>query len=285
MLSQSLVYNFGGVLSREEARLSHLKPSEIATYRKDGYVVPAFRLAPAKLSRLRVALDSVLAANEGVRPEKLVSVHINGRNAEGVVGDDAFLEMAHDPEILNMVESVLGPDIILWGCQAFCKPGRDGLEVPWHQDGQYWPIRPLANCTVWIAIDDSVAENGCLRVAAGSHHGETLYQHERDDRERITLTQAVTPQTLERFEARDVELEAGQMSLHDVYLLHGSKANTSPHRRAGLAIRYMPATSLFDRSMFERSSASGFTVDFSTRPLWLMRGEDRTGKNDFSIGH
>lgn len=74
------------------------------------------------------------------------------------------------------------------------------------------------------------------------------------------------------------------MSLHDVYLIHGSNPNRSPRRRAGLAIRYMPATSLFDRSRTADASA-GYVVDFSNRPIWLVRGKDRTGRNDFAAGH
>ena len=85
--------------------------------------------------------------------------------------------------------------------------------------------------------------------------------------------------------ALDIELAPGQMSLHDVHLVHGSNANHSPRRRAGIAIRYMPASSLFDRGLMVRSAASGYTVDFTTRPIWLLRGVDRTGRNDFSIGH
>ena len=75
------------------------------------------------------------------------------------------------------------------------------------------------------------------------------------------------------------------MSLHDVYLVHGSNPNRSEKRRAGLAIRYMPATSVFERNLISRSASSGFTVDFSTRPLWLLRGEDKTRSNDFDVGH
>ena len=71
------------------------------------------------------------------------------------------------------------------------------------------------------------------------------------------------------------------MSMHDVYLIHGSNPNPSPRRRAGVAIRYMPATSLFDRGLKERSAISGYTVDFGNRPIWLLRGQDRTGRNDF----
>ena len=265
--------------------MAALTSQEVATYHRDGYVVPAFSLSEEKLAGLRQALDAVIADNPDVRPEKLVSVHIEGRNDEGVVGNRSFLDIARDPDILDLVEQIIGPDIILWGCQAFCKPGGDGLEVPFHQDGQYWPIRPLATCTVWIAIDDSVVENGCLRVVAGSHEPKSVVTHVDDSRENLTLTQAVEASALDGADIRDVELKAGQMSLHDVYLVHGSNPNHSDKRRAGLAIRYMPATSVFERNLISRSASSGFTVDFSTRPLWLLRGEDKTRSNDFDVGH
>lgn len=265
--------------------MNKLKPAESQQYESDGFVIPSFRLSENKLTELRDSLDQLLADNPLVRPEKLVNAHVVNHNAEGVKGVEAFLEVAHDSDILDLVESVLGPDIVLWGCHAFCKPAGDGMEVPWHQDGQYWPIRPLANCTVWIAIDDSVQENGCLRVIRGSHRNETIFEHHRDDRERLTLTDAVDSRYIEDSKIVDVELEAGQMSMHDVYMIHGSNPNRSARRRAGLAIRYMPASSVFERSVIEPGDAAGFQVDFSKRPLWLVRGRDVSGQNDFNVGH
>jgi len=265
--------------------MASLTPSEIRQYRDLGYVVPGFRLGPERLESLREALEGVIAANPGVRPERLVSVHIAGRNAEGVVGDARFLELARDPALVDMVSQVIGPDIVLWGCQGFCKPAGDGMAVPWHQDGHYWPIRPLATCTVWVALDESTAENGCLRVIAGSHRDRRLLEHERDDGEGLVLNRKVLDSELDEAAAVDVELDAGQLSLHDIYMIHGSNRNRSGKRRAGVAIRYMPATSHFDRSLYRPSERSGYRVDFSTRPLWLLRGVDRSGRNDFRIGH
>jgi hypothetical protein len=262
-----------------------LSPAEIDGYREDGYVIPEFRLPPGRVSKLRGALDRVIAANPDKRPEQLVSIHIDGKNAEGVCGDSEFLTVSRDPAILDMVEQCIGPDIVLWGCQAFCKPPGDGMEVPWHQDGHYWPIRPLATCTVWIAIDDSVVENGCLRVIPGSHRERTLWGHERQDRSDIVLNQSVADERFDESTAEDVELQAGQMSLHDVYLAHGSNPNRSTRRRAGLAIRYMPGTSLFDREPEAAGENAGYPVHFTSRPIWLVRGEDRTGQNVFEIGH
>ena len=56
----------------------------------------------------------------------------------------------------------------------FAKPAGTGRKVPWHQDGEYWPLKPLSTCTVWIAIDDSHQDNGCLNVIPGSHKNPTL---------------------------------------------------------------------------------------------------------------
>lgn len=265
--------------------MARLAQSEIDSYQENGFVVPKFRLSGEKLEKLQAALDATLRDNAEIRPEKLVSVHIAGQNREGVVGHSAFLDLAHDQDILDLVSAVLGEDLILWGCQVFCKPAGDGLEVPWHQDGQYWPIRPLANCSVWLALDDSKIENGCLRVIPGSHKKAELFPHILETRGNLTLNQRVDDASFAVETAADVELEAGQMSLHDVYMIHGSNPNTSSKRRAGVVLRYMPATSHFKRDMYDTTDKNGFLVDFSTRPLWLVRGQDRTGKNDFNTGH
>lgn len=265
--------------------MTGLSARELSTYKQQGYVVPSFKLSDGEIQTLRETVDSLITNNPDTRPEHLVNAHIARKNAEGVTGAEDILELARHPGILDQVESVLGPDIILWGCQLFCKPAGDGMEVPWHQDGQYWPIRPLANCTVWIAVDDSLVDNGCLRVIPGSHKKNELFDHRTDDRERLTLTQTVDDKDMAGATPADVELRAGEMSLHDVYLIHGSNENNSSRRRAGIAIRYMPATSVFHRDLIKPSDAAGFKVDFSQRPLWLLRGRDTSGENDFAVGH
>jgi len=272
--------------------MAALSDAERASYARDGYVVPSWRLPPGRVEAMRTALAHLIAANPGIRPEKLVSAHIEGRgaaggarNAEGVAGSRAFLELARDPELVELVSGVIGEDVILWGCQVFCKPGGDGLETPFHQDGHYWPIRPLATCTVWLALDASTRENGCLRVVPGSHRGRKLFAHLREDRQDLVLTQRIHDPAFHEADAVDIELQPGQMSLHDVYMIHGANANRSPKRRAGVAIRYMPGTSVFERGLIAPGDASGYRVDFSTRPLWLLRGQDRTGRNDFRAGH
>lgn len=265
--------------------MARLSESERDRYQRDGYVIPEWRLPDEWVRRLQAALDRLIADNPGVRPEKLVSAHIEGRNDEGVTGSQVFLDLAMHPDIVDLAAAVIGPDVILWGCHVFCKPPQDGFETPWHQDGHYWPIRPLATCTVWVALEDSDTDNGCLRVIPGSHAGQRLHPHLHEDRTDLTLNQRMADGAFDEVEAVDLVLAPGQMSLHDVYMVHGASANRSQRRRTGVALRYMPGSSLFDRTLRPVEGQSGVPVSFATRPLWLLRGVDRTGGNDFRIGH
>lgn len=266
----------------DTARLSE---DEIAHYHREGWVVPRFRLPADEVRALATALDELIAANPGVRPEKLVSAHIEGDNGEGVRGSAKFLELARDPRIVELVSGVIGEDVILWGCHVFSKPAGDGYETPWHQDGHYWPIRPLATCTVWVALEPSTRANGCLRVIPRSHRDKVLHPHLHEDRNDLTLSQRMADGIFDERDAVDIELEPGQMSLHDVYMIHGARPNRSTQRRTGAALRYMPSTSVFERDIRPADGKSGVSVNFAQRPLWLLRGVDRSGRNDFEIGH
>jgi ectoine hydroxylase-related dioxygenase (phytanoyl-CoA dioxygenase family) len=265
--------------------MARLSPDEIAHYQREGWVIPEFRLPPRRVAQMHDALNELIHCNPGVRPEKLVSAHIEGDNGEGVRGNRQFLDLAMDPEIVELVSSVIGEDVILWGCHVFCKPASEGFETPWHQDGHYWPIRPLATCTVWVALEPSTLANGCLRVIPRSHRGGVLHPHLHEDRQDLTLNQRMAAGSFDEAEAVDLELQPGQMSLHDVYMIHGARANTSNQRRTGVALRYMPSTSVFERDLRPADGKTGVAVNFAQRPLWLLRGVDRSGRNDFEIGH
>ena len=120
--------------------MAHLTADEREHYAHQGYVVPGWRLPQARVEAMRSALDRLIADNPGVRPEKLVSAHIEGGGkTEGVRGNRAFLELAMDPELVELIADAIGGDVILWGCQVFCKPGGDGYETG------HWNL-PVAYC-------------------------------------------------------------------------------------------------------------------------------------------
>jgi ectoine hydroxylase-related dioxygenase (phytanoyl-CoA dioxygenase family) len=124
-----------------------------------------------------------------------------------------------------------------------------------------------------------------LRVIPASHRDHVLHEHLHEDRQDLVLNQRMAAGTFDEDQAVDLELQPGQMSMHDVYMIHGAKANTSTQRRTGVALRFMPGSSLFDRDLRPMDGKTGVPVSFGTRPLWLLRGEDRTGRNDFQVGH
>ena len=265
--------------------MAHLHPDEVDHYQREGWVIPRWQLPAHQVASMVDALEQLLRDNPGVRPEKLVSAHVEGDNGEGVRGSRAFLDLARDREIVDLVSGVVGDDVILWGCHVFCKPAGIGYETPWHQDGHYWPIRPLATCTAWVALEPSTEENGCLRVIPGSHRDHQLHEHLHEDRQDLTLQQRLAAGSFDEGSAVSLQLQPGQMSLHDVYMIHGAAANTSTQRRTGVALRYMPATSHFDRSLRPVDGKTGVAVNFGQRPLWLVKGRDVCGRNDFAVGH
>ena len=255
--------------------LSALTEAETSAYHRDGFIIPRWRFPREDVTRMLDAVDRVIASNPDHRPEQLVCPHIPGGATKPIAGDhcDDFLDFGSNPGLATVLRQLAGPNVLMWGSQLFCKPPSIGMAIPWHQDGEYWPIRPLANVSAWIAIDPVTRENGCLRVIPGSHK-EGLRPHVLDDRENLALDQTVAPEHLDQDRAVDLELEPGQMVLFDVFLMHGSNANTSGKRRAGLVYRYMPSTSLFDRSMPDKTLSSGHHVMYQKRPVYQVLGDD-----------
>ncbi|MEQ8660987.1 MAG: phytanoyl-CoA dioxygenase family protein [Gammaproteobacteria bacterium] len=263
-----------------------LAPEEIAAYARDGQLTPAWRLPDDLLARMQTALARLVALHAPAPPDFIPLPHVAPEHGDATATALAreFFELVTHPLLLDLVEPLIGPDIILWTSAVFCKPPATGLEVPWHQDGQYWPIRPRATVTAWIALDDVDAGNGCMRVIPGSHRmGE--FSHARSTRDDLVLNNVLDDPRIDLDRARDVVLAAGQVSLHDVDLVHGSQPNTSGRRRAGFAVRYMPATSRYDRSIDPGQASNSVPLEFARRPIWLVRGHDRDGGNDFTTGH
>lgn len=250
-----------------------LTREQIATYHEKGYVVPDYRLSKKTLESIRRDHNRLLAAHPDFRD-----------NCSALLSHDmAFLNYARDPHILDMVEQLIGPDIALWNMSFFAKPAVNGKKTPFHQDGEYWPIRPIATCTVWIAVDDATPENGCLKLIAGSHKNKRLMTHEQKNDPELTLQQELLPGEFDENATEDLVIEAGQMSLHDVFLAHGSEINSSDKPRRGMTLRLMPTTSVYDRAVAQEMYESRRGNNLANHSVFLMRGVDRSGKNDFRV--
>ena len=249
-----------------------LSQRQVDEYHEKGFVIPNYRLPERDLKKISDISN------------KLVEEYSEFRDYCPTVlaFETGFLQFARIQEILDMVQQILGPNFALWNSSFFSKPAINGKATPWHQDGEYWPIRPMATCSVWLAIDEASEENGCLRYIPGSHKDQRALEHSTNMSEELTLNQELLPCEFDESQAFSLELEAGQMALHDSFIVHGSGVNKSSKSRRGMTLRYMPTTSVFDRKLAEKMS-SKTTLGHVDRTLFLMRGFDVSGKNDFRI--
>jgi non-haem Fe2+, alpha-ketoglutarate-dependent halogenase len=148
-------------------------------------------------------------------------------------------EIVINPRVLDAVEGLLGPNLLAWNSNWFTKMPSEKSFVSWHQDGTYWKLNPPTVVTAWVALSPSVASNGCMRVIPGTHTQPMIPQRETYLPENaLSRGQEIAVEVDEK-QAVDLNLRPGEMSLHHIWIIHGSNANTTKETpRIGIAIRY-----------------------------------------------
>ncbi|MBI2298880.1 MAG: phytanoyl-CoA dioxygenase family protein [Armatimonadetes bacterium] len=207
-----------------------LTPEQIERFNREGFLFP-----------FRVFDDDETLANRRYFDRLLGQVTSDGRDSYSINGFHArcaaLWDLCREPRIVDLVEDLLGPNLVAWGTHYFAKLPGDGRAVSWHQDASYWPLTPAKTVTVWLAIDDSDRGNAAMKVLPGTHALGHLTFRESAPEEHNVLNQTVVD--AEQFgEPVYLELRAGEISLHSDMLVHGSDPNVSTRRRCGLTIRY-----------------------------------------------
>lgn len=167
--------------------------------------------------------------------------------------------LARTPAILDYVEALIGPDFFQWGGGFFAKYPGTGEIVPWHQDSQYWPLSPRKTVTVSLAFYDGTKENGAMQVVHGSHRHGDMPHHNVSGKEYM-LGQEIDTDQIDLSQAVTLDLKAGEISLHDEALAHGSGPNQSDTIRSVLTMRFSPTEVKCDLNVwptFESSMARG----------------------------
>jgi ectoine hydroxylase-related dioxygenase (phytanoyl-CoA dioxygenase family) len=149
-------------------------------------------------------------------------------------------ELIRHPAILDVVEDVIGPNILVWGSSFFTKEAHDPGYVSWHQDSTYWGLDPADIVTAWVALSESTAENGAMRVIPDSHKLNQIEHRDTFAESNLLSRGQEIAVEVDETRAHMLELQPGEMSLHHVRLIHGSDPNPSGKRRIGFAIRYLP---------------------------------------------
>ena len=176
--------------------------------------------------------------------------------------------LCRTPTILDYVEDLLGPNFFQWGAHCFAKFPHDETVVPWHQDSRYWPLEPKMTVSVWLALFDTDETNGAMRIVRSSHLWEPV-EHNRIANENYVLHLEADQKAIDQGEVVTLDLKAGEISLHDNRILHGSGPNNSDRIRAGQAMRFAPTNVRCDLS----------TKGWSTFESYLVRGIDEFNHN------
>ena len=215
-----------------------LSEEQKAFYQKNGYLTglpPIY--TSEEMQRINAELPSLLAL---LRPDETAKDIREWHETSTYLYD-----ICMNPKIHDLVESILGPNFYLWASSFFIKEPFSKSTVGWHQDAYYWPMKPHNSVTVWLAFDDVNEENGGMKIIPGSHLAGLL-QHKRQDKTDSIITLELETGTFREADAMQFKLKAGEVSLHDDRAVHGSPANPSSRRRAGLTIRYSGTNVLND---------------------------------------
>jgi ectoine hydroxylase-related dioxygenase (phytanoyl-CoA dioxygenase family) len=239
----------------------------IANYERDGYAIFRDVIDRDLISEASDHINWLLKNNPERSPENLTQ--------ELITDDPFWVRLVSDDRLLDIAELFVGPDLGLFASHYLVKPPLVGKEVRWHQDAAFWPLEPMEVVTLWLAIDESTPENGCVKIVPGSHKNviEDMRSTDANDLFGSEISVDVDEET-----AVDMVLQPGDVEVHHPLLFHGSTANTSPNRRAGLTIRYIPTSTRITSPELLAQSAFWLRGERGENP-WLPVPAYEAGKH------
>lgn len=197
------------------------------TYDRLGYLSPIDILTEAEAAAHRARMEAIEAEHG--------PVHYKAKTHTIMTSP---WEIATHPKILDVVEALIGPDILLYDVEYIVKEPHTAAHVSWHQDLTYWGLSGDAQVSLWLALSPATAQSGCMRMLPGSHK-EGMVAHEATDDAANVLLQGQTATGVDETGAVMCPLRPGQASFHHGWTLHASMPNVSDDRRIGLNAQYL----------------------------------------------
>ena len=210
-----------------------LTSDQVERYARDGFVHPVAVLSRDEVRELRREL-------EDWERTRCAPIDFPEKSKSYLLFDWAD-QLVHHPKVLDAVEDLIGPDILVYHSTLFLKEAHTGAFVRWHQDSTYFYLEPHLHVTAWVALSEASVLSGCMRALPGSHRwGAFAHDDKPGPMNMIRRGQGISG----RFDGEAgtlMPVAAGEMSLHHTDLVHASGANDSGDRRIGYAISYIPA--------------------------------------------
>ena len=225
-----------------------------ARYRRDGFAFPWRALPEAEALAMARDVEALIEADSRALRHMRSYPHLVF---------PAVDKLAHDDRVLDAVERVLGPDLLLWSTSYFLKPPRSADHVSWHQDLTYWGLSGTDQVSAWVAFSPITVANGCMRFLPGSHRRPIEAHRDTFDEDNQLTRGQVLALDIDEARTVPVTLEPGEMSLHHGHLFHASGPNTTDEWRIGITMIYL--------------APSMRQVVAKTDYARLVRGEDRYG--------
>lgn len=264
---------------------THLSADEVCQFDEHGFLTPRRVYSEVHAEKLRAQFESL--ADRFGRDEALklqTDLHLVQRWAWDVV---------HDPRIVDPVSDVLGPNVLLWSLNWFIKEPRDGKFVSYHQDATYWGLEPHDVVTAWLALSDASEKTGPMKFVRGSHREEVREHDDTFGANNLLSRGQVIRGNIDPNKVVSSPLQAGEMSLHHVRLIHGSEPNLTNDRRIGMVLRYcathVQQTKVRDTAVLVKGKDEYGNFDLLPRPerdlgeFELARQKDSTRRMQRAI--
>tara|TARA_B100000686_G_scaffold30225_1_gene30926 strand:- start:25013 stop:25798 length:786 start_codon:yes stop_codon:yes gene_type:complete len=210
-------------------------------YNKNGFVIIRNAIDPDLANEIKNHVHWLGLKYPDIRPEAF--------HHDLLIHDPFIHYLVKSNQLLSIVEKIIGPNIALFGAHYIAKKPYTGKPVDWHQDGSYWPLEPMKVVSLWVAGTSSTIKSGCMRVIPGTQNKNLLKPSEmiQVDTEEFVLDLAIHPDQIDDSDTVDIELNAGDISIHNPFIIHGSNPNLSDKWRMGLTLRYIPTSVYVNR--------------------------------------
>ncbi len=204
-----------------------LTEQQVKQYFQDGYIAPIDILNEEQALSVRKEIETIeKEIPKEIEKSGRYNVHLISPKLDKIV---------HNSKILDAVEKIIGRNILVCSTTLFIKNPKQFGFVSYHQDAKYIGLEPHNWVSAWVAITDSFEENGCMKMWPGSHID--IKAHDQMFNKGNLLTRGQTVRDVPENLVKNVELKAGQASLHHPRIVHGSGINKSNDRRIGFVIQ------------------------------------------------
>tara|TARA_A100001011_G_scaffold218231_1_gene226153 strand:+ start:908 stop:1699 length:792 start_codon:yes stop_codon:yes gene_type:complete len=196
-------------------------------YFRDGYISPIDILSPEETLTHRKELETA--------EKKIGSLHY--KTKVHTILKSPY-ELAINKKVLNIVEDLIGPNILLYNVTYIIKEPNTSSHVSWHQDLTYWGFNSDNVVSMWLALSEANELSGAMEIIPGSHN-LGMFDHEKTNDKSNVLLQGQTVKDVNNENSVLCALKPGQASFHHGWVLHKSGLNNSIDRRIGLNVQYI----------------------------------------------